>query len=181
MGNNTDSHGEEDMGKIKSTLDIVMEKTKSMSMTSEDRDVLRQKDLSDQARSWAQKYLDRKMSLKEIESMLQAAGGERPATLSLLMGEVIRNIRIDEDNTLILDVLQNLCGIGRDRVMGLIKICRDELHGKMAEQLDRLMAGLGQEGISGDAVIPNIARDKSWQDELLQARQDLIGELGSLL
>ena len=53
------------MGKIRSTLDIVMDRTKNLSMTSEERENLKRKELSDTVRAWVQRYLDGKMNLDE--------------------------------------------------------------------------------------------------------------------
>jgi hypothetical protein len=65
------------MGKIKSTLDIVMERTKDLTMTREDREVLEKKELTDRVRGWIQQLVDRKSTVEELKAEY---AGERQGT-----------------------------------------------------------------------------------------------------
>ena len=91
------------MGKIRSTLDIVMDRTKNLSMTSEDRENLKRKELSDTVRAWVQRYLDGKMTLDEMRARVESSGDDRPLELSLLKSELVSGILLGVDNDKLID------------------------------------------------------------------------------
>jgi hypothetical protein len=169
------------MGKIRSTLDIVMEKTKNLSMTRDDKESLRHKELAVRARAAVRKYLDVKATLQDMRSELDSSGEERPDLLALVKQDLLQNIQIDGDNLRVLDALENLCGVDREKVREHIGTFRARLDAEMANRLAELKADLEGKGIRGSAVIPNIARDKAWQNMLSRARQLLSDELGDIL
>jgi hypothetical protein len=169
------------MGKIRSTLDIVMEKTKNLSMTQDDRKNIRHRELADQARAMVQKYLDAKASLQEMGSELGSLGDERAELSALLKRDFLEHIQIDGDNHRVLDALESLWGIGRDEVAEHIQSSRSRLDEEMAHQLSALRSDLEARGIGGGAVIPNIARSRVWRDTLVQAQQGLADELSAIL
>lgn len=168
------------MGKIRSTLDIVMERTKSLSMTGEEKQKIKRKELGDTVRAWVQRYLDGKMSLREMTSQLASAGEDKAEMLSLLKGELIGNIQIDQDNTRILDALEVAGNISRERAERIIRYEQEELKKKMASLVDSLKIELARQGIRGDAVIPSTAKSKDWQDTVRKAREELVSELSAL-
>jgi hypothetical protein len=56
------------MAEIKSTLDLIMERTRNLSMTPEEKEALRRKEWHSRIQGWLQRYLDGLMgtnSLKE--------------------------------------------------------------------------------------------------------------------
>lgn len=169
------------MGKIRSTLDIVMDRTRNLSMTQEDRINLKHKELADSAKAWARKYLDNKMTLQEIDSLLKEAGEDRPELMKDLKREFIEEIRLEEENLKVLDALRAIWGISTDLILQGIEDGRAKLRSQAAGQLSALKEVLERQGIRGSSVVPNLAVSKSWQDSALQAQHNLTGELESLL
>ncbi len=168
------------MGKIRSTLDIVMERTRGMSMSREDRDRLHEKELSDTARAWAQKYLDGRMAWEEVETRLDAAGGDKPLLSALLKGELASDIRPGVDNARHVHALDRLSMAGRDRIMAIIGDHEQALNSRTAQRLELLRARLEDEGIRGTSVIPNVEQDPSWQDIVREVQGHLTAELHAL-
>ncbi len=169
------------MGKIRSTLDIVMERTKGLSMTQEDKGRLKAKELADHAKACAQKYLDAKMSSREIQAEIQASGEGKEELLKVLKAELIGGMAPEQDNARIIDVLEALWGADRTKVLEAVRNKEEELHRQMSAHMDRLGAGLAAQGISGSSVIPNIAVDAAWQSSLVEARSRLQEEVVGLL
>ncbi|MDM7935533.1 MAG: hypothetical protein QUS08_09125 [Methanothrix sp.] len=169
------------MGKIRSTLDIVMERTKGLSMTQEDKGRLKAKELADQAKAWAQRYFDAKMSIREIQSEIQACGEGKDELLKALMAEFVSGLAPDQDNARIIDAFEAVWGADRAKVLDAIRDREEGLHRDMSARIDQLGAELAAQGIGGNSVIPNIAVDTAWQATLLQARKDLQEEVGRLL
>ena len=120
------------MTKIKSTLDIVMERTKGLSMTPDDREKIRIKELAESARGIMGKYLDEKIPLKDVEDYLSLTGKDRPDILDAMKAEFITRVQLDQDNTRELEALATLWGIDGDKVGKAFMQSRERLHELMA-------------------------------------------------
>ena len=55
------------MGEIKSTLDIIMEKTKGLTMTEEEKTEYRQQELTGKVRGLIQKFLEGVLKLEKFK------------------------------------------------------------------------------------------------------------------
>ena len=169
------------MGKIRSTLDIVMERTKGLSMSRDAKKDLRHKELSDAARAAVRKYLDSRATLRDLSAELDSAGEDRTELLALVKRDLLDQLQVDGENGRVIDALENLAGADRGTLEGRIRDCRSRLDAEMVRQLEELKAGLETRGIRGRAVVPNIAASGSWRDTLSRARRALADELESLL
>jgi len=169
------------MGKIRSTLDIVMGKTKNLSMTQDDRKHIRDRELADLARAMVQKYLDTKTTLQEVSSELSSSGEERAELEALLKRDLLEHIQIDGDNRRVIDALESLWGVDRDEVARRIEASRSRLDEDMVRQLAALKSELEGLNIRGSAVIPNITRSREWRDTLRAAQGRLADELSGIL
>ena len=56
------------MGEIKSTIELMMERTKNLTMTGEEKAQLRQKELTEKAKGWLVRYLDGILSLENLKA-----------------------------------------------------------------------------------------------------------------
>jgi hypothetical protein len=169
------------MGKIRSTLDIVLEKTKNLNMDQDTKKGIRHRELADQARALVQRYMGSKATLNDVRAELDSSGAERPEFLELVTRDLLEHIQIDSDNRRVLDALEAFRGVKRDRAESSITAFRKRLDGEMIRQLAELRDGLEARGIRGSAVIPNITRSAAWQDTLKKAGQVLVDELVGLL
>lgn len=169
------------MGKIRSTIDIVMDRTKNVSMSREDKDKLRRKELSDEVRAWVQKHLDGKMTREDIRARVESAGDERALLASLLKSELASDIRLGRDNAKLIDALDRLCGVRRERVSELIGHHQAELGSRKDRELELLKLQLEKDGIRGSSIVPNLARSASWQDAEREAQEHLTRDLGTIL
>lgn len=66
------------MAKIKSTLDIVMERTRNLTITQEEKDALRRKELLDRVRGWVQALVDGKSSVSDLRSAYDEEAAQAP-------------------------------------------------------------------------------------------------------
>ena len=60
------------MAEIKSTLDLVLERTKNLTLTEEEKKSLQRKELEGKIRGWGQKYLDGLMRLSAVNEAVSA-------------------------------------------------------------------------------------------------------------
>ena len=103
--------GDEAMAKIKSTLDLVMERTKNLAMSREDREALQRKEWEDKARGWVQMLMDQKITIDELMKDFTVESSRYNALADILHAELTRHIDPDGDNSLILKTLTEVLGL----------------------------------------------------------------------
>ncbi|MCX5842099.1 MAG: hypothetical protein NTY16_11755, partial [Deltaproteobacteria bacterium] len=59
------------MAEIKSTLELIMERTKNLTMTEEEKENLQKKERAGKINGLVQKYLDRIISVKTLKSEIE--------------------------------------------------------------------------------------------------------------
>ena len=85
------------MGEIKSTLDIIMEKTKNLTLTPEEKEVLRREDWLKKTRGRIQKFLDGAIDLKRLKEETRTE--ERPpGAEGVLKEELVGELNPQGDN-----------------------------------------------------------------------------------
>lgn len=168
------------MAKIKSTLDLVMERTKNLSMTAEDKEKLQAKELTEKVKAWTQKYIQGKMNDKEMKKNLDAAKEMFPAVGEILKAELISYIEPEEDNTRAVLALERMFAVNTKTIMELLKSYRTSLTSEMSKYLEQCSVDLGKEDISGSSVVPNLAGSKHWLDFVRQAHDGLKRQLMAL-
>jgi len=162
------------MAKIKSTLDLVMERTKDISMTQEEKDALHKKEWTEKAMSWVRKVLDRKMTLAELKSSLKKGEGSYPDIRGLLKNELVAHIDPDDDNSPVFEALQEVLDVDEKPYRSLISDYHERLAAAYAENLGRAKSALKNNGVSGTAVVPNLAGDETWAAAYRQLKADLV-------
>jgi hypothetical protein len=161
------------MAKIKSTLDLVMERTKNISITQEEKDALHKKEWTEKTMSWVRKVLDRKMTLAELKSSLTKGAATYPDIRGILKQELVAHIEPDEDNTVVFDALQEVLKADVQPYENLISDFQNRLAISYAENLDRAKSALKMQGISGTSVVPNLAGDEIWAAAYQKLKSEL--------
>ena len=165
------------MAKIKSTLDLVMERTKNLNMTDADKEKLRTKEGTDKVRAWIQRYIDGKIDSDEMRNSLNATMKTVPETRDILKRELVRHIRPGDDNSAIMNALERIFDINAGPIEELIVSSQTQLRTTKQHHLDQLGSDLKRDGIYGTAVVPNIDKSRQWQESVQQATEDLAREI----
>ena len=164
------------MGEIKSTLDLVMEKTRHMNLSPAERNEKRAEDIGKALRGLVQKYKD---GLLREEPFLDAFRGledvEGTPKDHMLLTEILNQMRIDDDPDARRAGLELLeFGCGRDTVQLASILSEFEAEKDKAganrtrELLERL---LKRHQISGSAVVPNLEADAAFKNSLNRLRK----------
>jgi hypothetical protein len=168
------------MAKIKSTLDLVMERTRNLSLTEEEREALRRKESIDKVRGWVQKLIDHKMTMAELGSSLRADAAAYPGLRDILKEELMSHIDPDKENDLIFQALEEALELDttpfRESIMAYHN--RSDLH--RHEHLERLSSELRKRGIYGEAVIPNLEHDEAWIASSKKLKEEFKDQLKTL-
>lgn len=173
------------MAEIKSTLDLVMERTRNLTMSEEDRRQQSAAEFRDDVNRLIQKYLQNeidggrfRVELEKLESEVPGRG--RKAALA----EVAKRIDPALDNMPLIRLLRESFQIDASGI--------EKLLASFAETNDRfavlasgkILENLKKSGISGSAVIPNANSDKGLiaaNEEAARAFQkDLADEIDRL-
>lgn len=153
------------MGEIKSTLELIMEKTKGLSMTQEEKEAFRLEEWLKKSRGWIQKYLD---DLEDLEKVKRALIGENDLPKGweqALKKEIVAGLDLDKDaeNERRFRLLAGLLGISADPFQRTLRRFKE----KALEEAGRLAVAdrerLAERGVSGSAVLPNPDRWPAWK------------------
>ena len=169
------------MGEIKSTLDIIMEKTRGLTMTEEEKAAFKQKELAGKVRGLIQKYLDDIISVDRLQVEITALAEEdRDRIKQVIIEETIPKIALGENNDPVLKTLESTIGMDTAPIKEILTDFESRLEEEKEKREKILMAGLGTKGISGSAVIANIAADPEWIQLVAQMEEALREKLNSL-
>jgi hypothetical protein len=157
------------MAEIKSTLDLVMEKTKDLSLSDEERQGQKNKEIGSRIRGLLNKFQDEAISLERFnfeyqvlmkEYSLMETGNEH------LIKEICGQIELVKDNQALFDLLAELKVPdfeGLTSVLQEFQTVRDTAARKRRKILKEQLAKT--HFISGSAVVPNLENDDEWRKE----------------
>ena len=155
------------MGEIKSTLDIIMEKTKGLTMSEEEKEAFRKKETAGKVRGLFQRFLDGFIDAERLKDEIGRLGEERYAIArEALIRECMGRMEPGADNTILLDALENAAGLDIAPIQKIILDYNQDLEQQKVDRKQVLWENLKGLGISGSAVIPNIHADQEWSIHL---------------
>jgi hypothetical protein len=160
------------MGEIKSTLDIVMEKTKHLSLSNEERDNQKTAEIEKKIKGLLQKFQDQTLPEKRLSSEYEQLKKEYHLSGdSIFMNEIFLKLDPDKDNKLLLVLLKDMCGVNIKEIESVLNDYQDELNSAASYKMVELRENLAQKHfISGSAVVPNLEVDAEWQAEAAELR-----------
>ena len=170
------------MGEIKSTLDIIMEKTKNLKMTDEEEREFRKRDIEGKVRGVLQKFLDGLMDSNRLKEKLNGLG-EKQYTMAkeALLRECVDRMEPGADNSPILDALENAASLDTSPVKKILLEYHQDLEQQKNVREKVLENRLEERGISGTAVVPNIYSDKEWIQYLSEVKRGFREKVEELL
>jgi hypothetical protein len=171
------------MGEIKSTLDLVMERTRHLSLSAEEKEAQRREDFGKRLQGLLQQYADGAMPMDELQDRMAALGKETGITdKRLAVKAMLQRIDPDQDDDRWLALLEHLApNVGRPLVAILAAYKEDQavlMQTGQQELRDRLFRN---HGITGSAVVPNPRQDPAIQKNLMALRNETTGKVEKLL
>ena len=167
------------MGEIKSTLDLVMEKTKNLSLSAEEKQAHKTQEIESRIRGLLQKFKDEAMSADHFKSGYQKLQKDYdlPDHTHLITG-LCGQIELGADNQ---NLIELLAEFGVSKIEGLTSVLQefqtvrdtaaDQRRGILKDQLSQTHF------VSGSAVVPNLENDDGWQ----KAAEEIREKYGALL
>jgi hypothetical protein len=153
------------MGEIKSTLDLVMEKTKNLTLSAEEKQAQKQKEIGSHIKGLLQKYQGGLLVKNQLKIDYESL--KKDSDLSddtAMINEIFSRLDPSQDNQLLLEILEECCRLNASSVKTLINDFQDDYHKAAHERMARLKEDLARNyAVSGSAVIPNLEADGQWR------------------
>ncbi len=172
------------MAEIKSTLELVMERTRHLHMTEEDKRKQAAAAFKEAVSRLVRKSLDGQINLDRFQAELNRLGPEDAQGKADAAVEIGRRIDPAADNTLLLDLLKHGLGFDTSGIEGILDRFRQTIDSQQGEVVERIRIDLLDKGISGSAVIANPEADKDWAGRRMEmfetARVELAAQIAQL-
>ena len=166
------------MAEIKSTLELVMERTRNLTLSEEEKREQATNEFATRVRGLICKVEDGLLPLDrfaaELEDLKRAFGISDDAAA---IGQLIARLELKNDNSGTLQLLQVVCGGAVKEVEKLLERYRDLLEMAESEAGQRCLSALERVGISGSAVIANLSDDGEWLRAEKEAGKSFEGDL----
>lgn len=156
------------MGEIKSTLDIVMEKTKHLSLSEEEREAQKKEDIRKPVKGLIQKYKDQIITIKQLEDEWNDLEKENQLSdRQILVDEIMDQLHLNVDNSLLMTSLKDICGQDTRSLESVL----EDYTNKKTEAIQTRRKAIQKEiakryHMSGSAVAPNLGMDSDWAEAM---------------
>jgi hypothetical protein len=162
------------VGEIKSTMDIIMERTRSLAPSEEEKRAFRRQEIEALARGWVQKAQDQLLSPGKVrESVEEQPPDRREQARKALIRIVIERADPEGDNTVLLELLAEAAGVDPAPVATRLAESRGRLEGGAAARRSELLEALRERGVAGTAVRANLGADPDWSAVVKREREAL--------
>ena len=131
-----------EMAEIKSTLDIIMERTKNLTMTDKEKASFRRKEAEGKVKGWIQKYEDGVIELDALRSEFKKEQTEYPEVRHILRSQLIGCLRLTGDNGKILRLLEEVLGISTNTMKDMIQSHKHEMEILRSNRIESLREGI---------------------------------------
>ena len=162
------------MAEIKSTLDLVMEKTKNLSLSTEERQEQKNKEIGSRIRGLLNKYQDKAISSEQFNSEYRALKKEyglKEKGNENLIKEICDRTELGKDNQALFDLLSEFKASDFARLKSILLEFETTSAAAARERRKILKAYLAKTHlISGSSVVPNLEKDDDWRKEAAEMR-----------
>jgi len=160
------------MAEIKSTLDLVMEKTKNLSLSDEERQGQKNEEIESRIRGLLQKFNDQAFSIDKLGSEYQKLQKDYDLSENApLIKEICRQIELGKDNHVLFELLAWFKVMDIEGITSVLYEFDDVIKAAARER-SKVLSDKLAEGhfISGPAVVPNLEADSAWREQAGEIR-----------
>jgi hypothetical protein len=167
------------MGEIKSTLDLVLERTRHLSLSDEEKARQQKADFDKRLQGLLQQYADGILSVDTLQdrtASLRAELGVKDR--GVLAAAIVGRIDPDQDNRRWLALMGTTAPALRHPLEDILNDFSHRKRETLQKSEDRLRERLAsQHGIAGSAVVPNPLKDSTCREDLAALRQQALDQL----
>jgi hypothetical protein len=160
------------MAEIKSTLDLVMEKTKNLSFSHEERQGQKNKEIESRIHGLLQKFKDQVLSADNLRAEYKKLQKDYDLSKDAHLIKVIcKQIELGKDNQAWFELLAQFKVKDIEEVTSVLHEFDEVIDAATQERSKILQDKLAEEHfISGSAAVPNLEADKAWREKAKEIR-----------
>ena len=171
------------MGEIKSTLDLVMERTRHLTLSDEEKQHQQTATFEKRLQGLLQQYADGGLSVAKLRELIVALETELKTTdRKIVLAAVVKRVDPDRESAHWIDLLAQ-------EAPTLCDPLREGLDAYRQKRADLLTAGAQDQredlarrhGIAGTAVVPNPRQDPACRERLAALRKETQADFDALL
>lgn len=172
------------MAEIKSAIEIAMEKTKSLRLSSEEREKIKEDEFQSRAHGLVNRFLEVDLHFREVDKELAKLLPEQRAQMEKIMLQVLaESLDLDRKNDLVFQGIEILAPEKKKNIAKIKKLMEEYRSQKEREYQKTekiLRARLEAAGISGSAVLPKMEGSREWAEAVSAFRAPYEAELKAL-
>jgi hypothetical protein len=169
------------MAEIKSTLDIIMEKAKGITVTEEEKAQFKRRELQTKVEGFFHKTLGGAMDLERLATQLAGIDhADRGIAMEFLLQQCLARLDLEGGNKPVMVIMEELLKVDTSPLKAILETFREELEKGRRDQEEKIKKDLGKAGISGSAVVPNILAAPDWNRYVSELREKFSVELESI-
>ena len=162
------------MAEIKSTLDLIMERTKGLELSDAEKAEIRLREATGTVRGWLQKLRDGLLSPDALRSLYAEALNRSPEVRDVMKTALMDRITLDKDGGDAVALCETLLDIPPAPLQDLrLSFLKRLDHAEDAAKRSA-RTRLAERGISGDAAVPNPFADPSWSETCTAIEADFL-------
>ena len=173
------------MAEIKSTLDLVMEKTKHLSLSAEEKAEMKLQEGLMKVPGYVERILDRTLSPEELRRTIETLEQENRTRIHMEVAlQMSQALDLSSKTDPLIAALELLAEPAWTKLLDQIRNCRSDYRqakdaaGQSAR--NRILTRLADSGIRGSAVVAKLESDASWRAEDRELRQSCEKQLVEL-
>jgi len=149
------------MGEIKSTLDLVMEKTRHLTLSQEEKKEQKHIEVNKRLKGLLQKYQDNLLKREHLEKELDSLRKAYDLKVDKMLSRMLLDgLKLGHKNESLLELLNEICGLDISGLETLLHDFRDAVGFASAKRIKEVKTDLAEKRfISGSAVVPNLETD----------------------
>ena len=149
------------MGEIKSTLDLVMEKTRHLTLSQEEKEEQKHIEVNKRLKGILQKYQENLLKKEHLEKELDSLRKAYDLKVDKMLSRMLLDgLKLGHKNESLLELLNEICGIDVSRIEALFHDFQDAAGFAAEKRIKEIKADLAEKRfISGSAVVPNPEAD----------------------
>jgi hypothetical protein len=162
------------MAEIKSTLDIIMERTKGLTMTENEKKAFKERETAGKIKGLVQKCVDGANDLSRFQkevTILKSEVRDEPMVGRLLGEECLDRIELGKDTERLFEILEKATKLDVPTLKEKMREVEKQVNEEKMIRERRLASDLRERGFSGSAVVPNINADPGWNEYVGKMKQ----------
>jgi hypothetical protein len=161
------------MAEIKSAIELAMEKTRDLVVSSKEREEMALKDVGDKVKAVLRRYMEEMIGPDDASKELNRINGDERIKKTVITDTLVEEFELHKNNERLL-ALFSVAGIElsqplKNELEKIYQAFQEEVDARKASSRKRIMDKLIDLGISGNAIELNLDAWGEWHEDLERA------------